>query len=135
MGNCIGASFALSHNGKKVGPDEGDKELKALATVDGKIGSDPSSGLGGAPLPLTAVPKSGEVYCLIPQPIQQHSLQGPLAVAESCNGQRVKIVVTKKQLQLLMKSMEELRLRHIVLQSTGRRGLKWRPSLATIPEL
>ncbi|KAL0363122.1 UNVERIFIED_CONTAM: hypothetical protein Scaly_1267400 [Sesamum calycinum] len=135
MGNCIGGSLALCLNGKKVSPDEGDTELKALAVVDGKIGSDTGSGLCGVPLPLAAVLKSGEVYRLIPQPIQQHSLQAPLAVAECCNGQRVKIVVTRKQLKLLMNSMEELQLRHIALQSTGKRSQKWRPSLATIPEL
>ncbi|KAK4439465.1 hypothetical protein Salat_0281400 [Sesamum alatum] len=126
MGNCIGGSLALCHNGKKVSPDEGDTKLEALAVVDGKIGSDPGSGLCGVPLPLAAVLKSGDVYRLIPQPIQQHSLQAPPAMAE-CNGQRVKIVVTKKQLKLLMKSMEELKLRQ--------RSQKWRPSLATIPEL
>ncbi|KAL2245029.1 UNVERIFIED_CONTAM: hypothetical protein Sindi_2771100 [Sesamum indicum] len=135
MGNCIGGSLALCLNGKKVSPDEGDTDLKALAVVDGKIGSEPASGLCGVPLSLAAVLKSGEVHRLIPQPIQQHSLQTLLAVAECCNGQRVKIVVTKKQLKLLMKSMEELQHRHNALQSTGKRSQKWRPSLSTIPEL
>lgn len=72
----------------------------------GKMSSGPVSGLCNGPLPLAALLK------------QQHSLKV---------GERVKIVVNKEQLQLLMESM--------VIQSMRNRGRKWRPCLATIPEL
>ncbi|GFP80501.1 hypothetical protein PHJA_000193500 [Phtheirospermum japonicum] len=63
--------------------------------------------------------KDEKVYeGLLHQLMKQQSLQPPL---ESCSGHKVKIVVTKKQLQLLMRKAETRR--------------KWRPSLATIPEL
>ncbi|KAL1563038.1 hypothetical protein AAHA92_05547 [Salvia divinorum] len=48
---------------------------------------------------------------------------------------RVKMVVSKKQLQRLMASVEEVQLRRMVLQSLLRRSRKWRPSLAAIPEV
>ncbi|KAI3466498.1 hypothetical protein Pfo_023161 [Paulownia fortunei] len=136
MGNCIGAAF------EKVGPNEGDKELKFWAIVDEKkFSSGPSLGCQRAPLsklckgqlPLSEMLKSGEIYHL-PKLIQQHSsysLQTPADVAD-CNGQRVKIVVNKQQLELLMGSKEEIQLRPIVLVKRVR---KWRPSLAAIPEL
>lgn len=111
MGNCIGSESAFSHNEKKVSLEQGDKEFKAAKIV--------------STLPLAEILKSGEVYGLIPQPMEQFD----------CNGQRVKIVVTKKQLQLLIKSSEELKSRLIVLQSIRKKVKKWRPSLATIPEL
>ncbi|KAG6385666.1 hypothetical protein SASPL_154502 [Salvia splendens] len=47
--------------------------------------------------------------------------------------ERVKIVVSKKQLQRLM--AEEVQLRHMMLQSLLRRSRRWTPSLAAIPEL
>lgn len=109
MGNCIGSACALP---KKVRPYvDDDQELTASA----KSGSPETAGLCGGALPLSALLKSGEL-----QP-------------ES--GQRMKIVVNKKQLQLLISSLEELESRNIVIQSIGRRARKWRPSLATIPEL
>ncbi|KAG6387519.1 hypothetical protein SASPL_152711 [Salvia splendens] len=47
--------------------------------------------------------------------------------------ERVKIVVSKKQLQRLM--AEEVQLRQMMLQSLLRRSRRWTPSLAAIPEL
>nr|GLL46902.1 hypothetical protein JCGZ_13686 [Ipomoea trifida] len=46
------------------------------------------------------------------------------------NRQRVKVVLTRKQLQMLINGANEIKCRMV------RDGyLKWRPSLATIPEL
>lgn len=128
MGNCIGSRCALGSSNKKVSPDEYDQELTGSAVVAGKISSPPCSDetelVSGGALPLSALLKSAEL---------QHSLQVQLHTADS--GQRVKIVVNKKQLQLLKRSLEELRLRHVVVQSIRKKGKKWRPSLATIPEV
>lgn len=106
MGNCINTPFALSD--KKVRLDEEDHQ--------GKMSSGPVYGHSNGPMTLAALLK------------QQHNLKVG-------DGKTVKIVVNKKQLQLLMKSMEELKLRHMVIQSMRNRGRKWRPCLATIPEL
>ncbi|KAG8365339.1 hypothetical protein BUALT_Bualt18G0094400 [Buddleja alternifolia] len=102
MGNCICIC-------KKICPDERDQESTAK-----KFGSGPNTGYEMTQLPSAMMmKKSEEIYRLVP------SLR---TVAEDCNGQRVKIVVTKKQLEMLIRSKEELQ-------------KKWRPSLATIPEL
>ncbi|KAG8385880.1 hypothetical protein BUALT_Bualt03G0091100 [Buddleja alternifolia] len=84
MGNFIGTEFALSHNHKKIGPNDNEADTKASAE------------LCEAPLSLAAILKSSDVYRLMPQMIQQSSLK---PTPENCNGQRIKIVVTKKQLQ------------------------------------
>lgn len=49
--------------------------------------------------------------------------------------ERVKIVVSKKQLERLIGSVEEVQLRRMMLESLLRRAKRWRPSLAAIPEL
>ncbi|KAG8385874.1 hypothetical protein BUALT_Bualt03G0090500 [Buddleja alternifolia] len=121
MGNCIGTVFALSHNHEKVPPNDNEADMKASAE------------LCEAPLSLAAILRSGDVYRLMPRMIQQSSLQ---STPENCNGQRIKIVVTKKQLQLITRHRVELiRMRHIAVQPLVRRGKKWRPPLSTIPEL
>lgn len=122
MGNCIGASFAVSHNDRRVSPpgeDEGLEE-KTLPVVNCRV-----------QMSLAAMLKSGEDFRLIQQP--SHEVLPH--VSDRWSGQRVKIVVNKKQLQALMKIGQELKVRRIVLMSTARKGKKWRPSLATIPEL
>ncbi|KAG8385869.1 hypothetical protein BUALT_Bualt03G0090000 [Buddleja alternifolia] len=86
MGNCIGTEFALSLNHNKVSPNNNEADTKASAE------------LCEAPLSLAAILKSGDVYRLMPQMIQQSSLK---PTPENCNGQRIKIVVTKEQLKLI----------------------------------
>ncbi|KAL1559990.1 hypothetical protein AAHA92_10263 [Salvia divinorum] len=108
MGNCIGSACALPSRNKKVRPVEDDQELKASQSSGGLE----TATLNGRALPLSALLKSGEM-----QPVSFQT------------------VVNKKQLQLLISSLEALKSTHIVIQSIGKRCRKWRPSLATIPEL
>lgn len=51
------------------------------------------------------------------------------------NRQRVKVVLTRKQLQLLITGANELKCTAVPIRSIRDGYLKWRPSLATIPEL
>ena len=54
---------------------------------------------------------------------------------ESCRGRKVKIVVTREQLELLLRSLEfQSQLVETQLIWGRRRSREWRPSLATIPE-
>ena len=97
-----------------------------------------------------ALPKKVRPYVDDDQELTASARSGGPETAELCGGallksgelqpescQRMKIVVNKKQLQLLISSLEELESRNIVIQSIGRRARarKWRPSLAAIPEL
>lgn len=109
-GKCVRTEFVKSH--KRIRPHGGEEEeVEALCNGN----------------------KTGEDF-------QRHkkalALPSKTDVAEDCNSQRVKIVVTRKQLELLIKSGVELHLRRISNQSRVRRTCKrWRPCLATIPEL
>ncbi|KAL2253353.1 UNVERIFIED_CONTAM: hypothetical protein Sindi_0130000 [Sesamum indicum] len=135
MGNCISGAF------EKESSDVGDEELQIWTTDDEKFSSGgckrvPLSKLCKAQLPFTEMLKSGEIYRLIPQLIQQHSVQMPAYhVADNFSSQKVKIVVNKQQLKLLLGSKEQMPLRRLMLQSLARKVNKWRPSLAVIPEL
>ncbi|KAG6418961.1 hypothetical protein SASPL_121168 [Salvia splendens] len=111
MGNCIGSACALPSRNKKVRPVEDEQLLKDSQSSGGFE----TATLCGETLPQSSLLKSGEM--------QPESFQ------------RMKIVVNKKQLQLLISSLEELKSTHIVIRSIGKRCRKWRPSLATIPEL
>ncbi|CAL5344348.1 unnamed protein product [Camellia sinensis] len=66
---------------------------------------------------------------------QSDSPLPPKAKLKSGGGWKVKIVVTKEQLELMMSSVE-CQSRNVAIQSLlGRKECqKWRPSLATIPE-
>lgn len=118
MGNCIGtSSCALSFTNKKVSPHEDDQQFKASPAGKESSSREASHECMG-PLPLSALLKSGEVQ---------------LDIGDG--GQRMKIVVNKKQLKLLITRLEELNSKHVVVQSVRKKARKWRPSLATIPEL
>ncbi|CAB4275608.1 unnamed protein product [Prunus armeniaca] len=94
------------------------------------------------PLPPNTKLEPGEVYHIVPN---LASLGKPLVPSkivhqESCKRQKIKIVVTREQLELLLKSANKFRSpKEIGVQLSGRSGLegspKWRPSLAIIPEV
>ncbi|KAJ6380642.1 hypothetical protein OIU77_029524 [Salix suchowensis] len=147
MGNCIDfmpcssaeRSKVLIHNG-------GEKEFKSSTPVK-KITSGRYGGyilvnraLPYAPLPPDTVLEPGEVYHLMP-PLDQPcrlEVSSKLTGQEACAGRKVKIVVTRQQLELLLRNSKQLKLRGIAVQFSesfkeGKR--KWRPSLVTIPEV
>lgn len=131
MGNCIGTEFQKSH--KKIRPHGGEEEEQVEASCNGdKILQDSQLCKEAS----TFHSKTELEDDLSLEMIQYSSSKTPTDMAEDCNSQRVKIVVTRKQLKLLIKSGVELHLRRISSQSRVRRTCKkWRPCLATIPEL
>ncbi|KAL2475781.1 Uncharacterized protein Adt_36517 [Abeliophyllum distichum] len=131
MGNCIGTEFVKSH--KKVTPDGGEEEIEALCNGN-KIGQDSQLCKEAQALPCKTELESRKMDDRILGWTQRCSPETPADVAEDCNSQRIKIVVTRKQLKLMIRSGEELHLRRISIQSQ-RTCKKWRPCLATIPEL
>lgn len=110
MGNCIGIAFSKHI---KVIPDE-----------------DQAASMKIAPLPLGAMLK-------VPHKVQQQMLQmsHKVVAEQECDGKRIRLVVTKNELELLKRSAGDLQLRHAMLESILRKGKKWKPSLSTVPEL
>ncbi|KAF3451872.1 hypothetical protein FNV43_RR07968 [Rhamnella rubrinervis] len=149
MGNCIKVLSNPPQEKIKVAVFNGGvEEFEASTSV--KITSGPYIGFGlvhhtqpHAPLPPSRKIEPGEVYHLVPQ-LRQPSK--PLVSAkrvehESCKRHKVKIVVTREQLeQLLLRSAKKFQSGDIVLrfpESFGfeERSPKWRLLLATIPEV
>ncbi|CAI9756680.1 unnamed protein product [Fraxinus pennsylvanica] len=127
MGNCLGTDFVKSH--KRIRPHGGEEEEVEALCNGNKIGQDSHLCKKASALPSKTELEEDHILELI-----QHC--SPPDVAEDCNSQRVKIVVTRMQLELLIRSGVELHLRRISSKSRVRRTCKqWRPCLATIPEL
>lgn len=150
MGNCIKVlSNPTQEKIKVVVFNGGVAEFKASTSVK-KITSGPYIGFSlvhytqpHAPLPPNSKLEPGEVYHLVPHLTQPSK---PLVSAkrvkhESCKRQRVKIVVTREQLELLLlRSAKKFQSRDIVLGFPENFGFeerppKWRLPLATIPEV
>ncbi|THG13766.1 hypothetical protein TEA_022812 [Camellia sinensis var. sinensis] len=144
MGNCIHVLLSSPQKKSKVLIIDGvEEEFKALTLVE-KAPLAPYKGhklvhraQSDSPLPPKAKLKSGEVNYLVPhlgRPCNPPFLR-KVVVGNSCRGWKVKIVVTKEQLELMMSSVE-CQSRNVAIQSLlGRKECqKWRPSLATIPE-
>ncbi|CAL5408160.1 unnamed protein product [Camellia sinensis] len=115
-----------------------EEEFKALTLVE-KAPLAPYKGhklvhraQSDSPLPPKAKLKSGEVNYLVPHLGRPRSppFLRKVVGGNSCRGRKVKIVVTKEQLELMMSR------RNVAIQSLlGRKECqKWRSSLATIPE-
>lgn len=131
MGNCIGIDM-FSSKEKKI----------PLRSLDGVVEEEEHevvsfSGRVKAVARDVSL-KSGEVCCLIPNRIQSQSERA--AGKDSCRGRRVKIVVSKQQLEQLIRSMKKIPCNRVTaiqpFRIRRRKGYqKWRPSLDTIPEL
>nr|CAN63130.1 hypothetical protein VITISV_001457 [Vitis vinifera] len=145
MGNCIGQQLfsAPQENARVlVFNGGGEEEFKASTPVKEII-----SGIYHGynlvhyaqpflPLPPKAKLESGEVYYLVPDMLQPCR---PLKMGgnDSCRSRSIKIVVTKQQLEFLLRSRKKFQpkvVRHVG-KCWGKDGAqKWQPSLATIPE-
>ncbi|KAI8001459.1 hypothetical protein LOK49_LG09G00058 [Camellia lanceoleosa] len=144
MGNCIHVLLSSPQKKSKVLIIDGvEEEFKASTLVE-KSTSGSYKGYKLAhraqpdsPLPPKAKLKSGEVNYLVPHLGRPRSppFLRKVVVGNSCRGRKVKIVVTKEQLELMVRSVE-CQSRKVAIQSSlGRKECqKWRPSLATIPE-
>ncbi|KAL3521824.1 hypothetical protein ACH5RR_014658 [Cinchona calisaya] len=137
MGNCLNTQTGPSR--KKIAvltADEEQEEIKAwVATVDKINCCCPCQGYNLVRDFQQHLGKSRRVFYLINKQVERGGLATSQAMAqdESFLGRRIKIVVNKKQLLLLIRSAKEL---HSIRSLEKIEGYqKWRPSLATIPEL
>ncbi|XVF75175.1 hypothetical protein PTKIN_Ptkin13bG0166100 [Pterospermum kingtungense] len=92
-------------------------------------------------LPPGTEPGPGVVGCLrtrLMQPPHHHSISLKIIKKESCQGHSIKILVSRKQLELLLGDATMLPSIKRAIGSSGtfkRGNRKWRPSLTAIPEV
>ena len=148
MGNCMNlVSYSQKKKIKVLIFNGGDKEFNASTPVE-KITSGPYNGFElvhhaqpYSPLPPNTRLEPGEVYYLVPLLTQPNCPWMSLKTANHKTGKRrtIKIVVTKEQFQLLLRSTEKFLSEEISVRSLGGFRVegcqKWQPSLATIPEV
>lgn len=140
MGNCIGTDiFSSKKKNIPLRSLDGVVEEHEVSKSVGKFISTDSGVVrfSGRVKALTRDVglKSGEVCCFIPDRNEPPSRR---AGKDSCRGRRVKIVVSKQQLGQLVRSMKKIPCSRVTAIQPFRRRKryqKWRPSLATIPEL
>ncbi|KAL7605771.1 hypothetical protein Lser_V15G16779 [Lactuca serriola] len=128
MGNCINCMQSQKKISVLVS-NGGEEKVKALTKVK-KLTHGPYPGYNlvhyahpNSPMPPNAKLLPTEVYILIPQKEKE--------------SQKVKIVVTRKQLELLVRDAnKDFKISKInpVFSWNGVRSQKWQPSLATIQE-
>ncbi|KAK9935859.1 hypothetical protein M0R45_012734 [Rubus argutus] len=145
MGNCICVPFHQHKEKVKVVVFNGGVEEFSASTTVEEITTGPYIGYKlvhqanpYTPLPPNTKLEPGEVYHLVPTLawLNKHLVPSKIAhqEQESCKRQKVKIVVTREQLELLLNGAKKLRSKEI--GSFGlQEPLKWRPSLAIIPEV
>ncbi|KAB1221694.1 hypothetical protein CJ030_MR2G006274 [Morella rubra] len=149
MGNC--ADVMLRPTEEKIRVlvfNEGEKEFSARTPVE-KITCGPYSGFKlvhhsqpDSPLLPDARLQPGELYYLVPLQAQPHHPPIPSRTANQETGKqkKVKIVVTKGQLELLLRSTDKFKSKDIAIHclgsfQVGEGRRKWRPSLTMIPEV
>ncbi|OIT37228.1 hypothetical protein A4A49_65030 [Nicotiana attenuata] len=110
MGNCINI-LVLSPSLKKEKALSSEEEYEAICSQH------------------TQKLRYADLYYLVSQFYSNNS--------DSCKSQKVKIVLTQKQLEILVNNVKDLQSGKTRVRSfRGRkRSTKWRPSLDTIPEL
>lgn len=145
MGNCIFRSSAEKVRVIVYGGEE--LEFKSSIKVRTIIsGSYQGYSLVHKTLPYAALPPNtklepGEVYYLMP-PLSQSSspkVSSKLANEETCGKKKkLKIVLTRQQLELLLRNSSQLKSKGIAIRLSdglGNGDCKWHPSLAAIPEV
>ncbi|KAI3765356.1 hypothetical protein L2E82_15388 [Cichorium intybus] len=127
MGNCINSMQSQKKISVLVS-DGREEKFKALTKVK-KITNGPYHGYNlvhyahpNSPMPPNAKLLPDEVYFLIPQ--------------KKRKPQKVKVVVTKKQLELLVRDAKDFHISKInpIFSWHGDGSRKWQPTLATIQE-
>ncbi|KAJ8759207.1 hypothetical protein K2173_004645 [Erythroxylum novogranatense] len=135
MGNCIRAPcFSQTQKSRVLIYNGGEAEFKASTSVE-NITSGYFSGyvlvhhnLPFAPLPPKTKLEPGEVYYLMPpikHPVCRQIAASKLGKPETCRKQKLRIVLTRQQLELLLGNDKKCK---------PKADRKWQPSLATIPE-
>ncbi|OMO64682.1 hypothetical protein COLO4_31926 [Corchorus olitorius] len=125
MGNCINLMLSPAEKAKVHIFNE-EEEFRATNLVkEVKCQS----------LPRSTKPPPGEVGCGLPH---DHSISLKIMKEESCQGRCIKIVVTRQQLEFLLRDAKKFQSMKRAVRSSGvlRRGnCKWKPSLSAIPEV
>ncbi|XP_024932786.3 uncharacterized protein LOC112492764 [Ziziphus jujuba] len=146
MGNCIKVSFRPPQEKIKAVVFNGEvEEFKASTSVE-KITSGPYIGFKlvhraqpHSSLPPNSKVEPGHLVPYLTQP-SKPLVSPKRANKESCKRQKVKIVLTRDQLELLLRGAKKLHppgdIAVQMLKSFGFEEASpiWRPSLATIPE-
>ncbi|CAN6552600.1 hypothetical protein C1H46_011897 [Malus baccata] len=145
MGNCINFMSHPPHEKIKVVIREGGQHKFKSSTPVQAIASSPHTGykLAQPHMPLAPDTKLDpvEVYHLVPDLailLGKALVPSKLVRQEGCKGKKIKIVVTREELKLLLKSANKLRSKENGVRLSGRFGLeppKWQPCLAIIPEV
>ncbi|KAI6704676.1 hypothetical protein NL676_007638 [Syzygium grande] len=142
MGNCIHLFFCRPHDNVHALFDGGEEEFDASTPVK-KITSSPSNGERqprSSFLPNAMLEPEG-VYYMVPD--VEHP-QSPSMLTEpsdqECKSNFVKIMVTKRELASILRDGDKMAPEEIAVQLLKRfcfneQCQKWRPSLATIPEV
>lgn len=144
MGNCIGQQLfsASQENARILVFTGGEEEFKASTQVK-EITSGVYHGYNLVhhaqpflPLPPKAKLEPGEVYYLLPD-MMKLCRRLKMDGNDNCRSGSMKIVVTKQQLEFLLKSRKKFQpkvVRYVRKRRRKDRAGKWQPSLATIPE-
>ncbi|KAJ4848917.1 hypothetical protein Tsubulata_025483 [Turnera subulata] len=144
--------LVLKRTGKAEGnisiltPDGEEKEFKASTRVRNVTHGRyrgytlAHSAFPYSPLPTNTRLEPGEVYCLMPPAAKPRSPANSAKLSEkgTCAPQKVKIVLTRRQLELLLKNSTQFKSKGIAIRcsrSFNDGVRKWKPSLVTIPEV
>lgn len=139
MGNCMNVLSNEPHQKVGILTLDGKEEQFKASTPIKRITSGRYSGYKLVhhakphfPLPHDTKLVPGEAYYLVPDP----SVHGKVLAQESCKRQKVKIVITRQQLELLLRHAHKLQSAKASPFSNRCKGYfqKWGPSLASIPE-
>ncbi|XWS18090.1 hypothetical protein CRYUN_Cryun32bG0012000 [Craigia yunnanensis] len=146
MGNCRSHLFSPAEKAKVLIYNEGEKGFRASTLVN-EVHCGPYHGyefvhysLPQSLLPPNTEPGPGEVGYLLPHLLQPHHHLISLKIIkiESCQGRSTKILVSRLQLEFLLRDAKMFQSMKIVIGPSGtfKRGdRKWRPSLSAIPEV
>lgn len=145
MGNCIDHLIHPSQQERaRVLFHGGELEIKPWTSVK-KIVSDPYKLVQASQpelsLPANVLLDPGEIDYLVPETVEpQTPLYIKASQEDSCKGQSVKIVLSKKQLQMLLQNRKRIRLEDFLVQFSDafpetEECQKWHPSLPAIPEV
>lgn len=128
MGNCINHLFSPAEK------TEGEKGFRAPKPVNELN----HYSLPHPLLPPGTEPGPGVVGCLrrqLMQPPKHHLISLNIVRKESCQGRSIKILVSRQQLEFLLRDATMFQSMKRSSGTFERGNRKWRPSLSAIPEV
>ncbi|XVE87638.1 hypothetical protein DITRI_Ditri19aG0003800 [Diplodiscus trichospermus] len=121
MGNCINPLRSTPEKAKVLSYNEVEKGYELIHYS----------------LPPSTERRPAKVGCLLPHLMQpQHrSISFKIIKKESCQGRGIKILVSRQQLELLLRDAKMFQPMEIASGTSKRGSRKWRQSLSAIPEV